>query len=310
MGMVGVWIFFVLSAFLLTAHLSQDFTIAPSKTLSLLQYFIRRIFRIYPLLLFVLLGHILIGHISSTEVGKHILLMQTYGEIWTIAVEFRYYIILPIIIIGICYLPKNRMILILMAILAFTLLHGMLLPREVFATNHLGLLPKFTPFLFGGILAILFNKQKPLNKKIPLFVQAIPLVAIIIATLLHRSWMRGYIEVSFTPWLSILHSASVTGLIYMALQPTFIKRLLAIKPLVFFGEISFSVYLLHIFIINNIREITFLPNIAQAWLSFGFCILFGYVTYLAIEKPGILLGKIIVQKIRTIYPQREPSPAK
>ena len=79
-GKVGVWIFFALSAFLLTTHLCRDLDATSSRVSSLLQYIVHRVFRIYPLYIFVLIGHMIIGDISKVDLLKRLLLIQGWGE--------------------------------------------------------------------------------------------------------------------------------------------------------------------------------------------------------------------------------------
>src|SRR3989304_8945599 len=94
-GMVSVWIFFVLSAYLLTTNLYHDLEIASSKFFSILQYAIYRIFRIYFLYLFVLIIHTILGDMPISGVFEHILLREGWHELWTIPVEFKSYLIIP-----------------------------------------------------------------------------------------------------------------------------------------------------------------------------------------------------------------------
>jgi peptidoglycan/LPS O-acetylase OafA/YrhL len=180
-------------------------------------------------------------------------------------------------------------------------------PADVFVT-HIEIVPKLIPFLLGSILALLMTKRKILNIRIALPIQITLLAAMAILTILFKWLARGSISTSFAPWISIALSASVTGLIYVALQPTFIGRLLAIKPLVFLGEISFSIYLLHMFISAFLMSFPHLQNIVVIGLSWGATIPGAYVLYLMIESPGILLGKRIGRKLQTVYFQNVPGP--
>ena len=72
-GKVGVWIFFSLSAYLLTSRLA-DRVSKGSISGEILSYAAHRIFRIYPLYLCVLLIHFALGDMSLQVMGLHVLL--------------------------------------------------------------------------------------------------------------------------------------------------------------------------------------------------------------------------------------------
>lgn len=299
-GKVGVWIFFALSAFLLTTHLCRDLETTSSRVSSLLQYIVHRVFRIYPLYIFVLIGHMILGDISKMEFLKHLLLIQGWGELWAIPVEFQYYFIIPVIAISFLYLPRRCVSLLLMVVLTAALFYGLKQPASVFS-NELNAFPKLAPFLLGSMLALqLYKKASSESRELSLLIPLACLVGLLVTTVLYRCLAKGCLSNLFAPWLSIAIGASVVGLIYAALQPNVIGSLLGAKPLVFLGEISFSVYLLHIFVIRLVQKANDLPAGIEAWLSLGLCVLCASVSYWAIERPGIRAGKIISQKLRGV----------
>lgn len=129
------------------------------------------------------------------------------------------------------------------------------------------------------------------------FISLTCLVGLLVTTVLYRSIAKGYISDSFASLLSVAIGVSVVGLIYVALMRCgIISRLLAVRPLVFLGKISFSIYLLHIFVIRLVQT-SDLPNTTQAYLSLGLCIFCASISYWAIERPGIYAGKVISQKL-------------
>ena len=108
-GKEGVYLFFVLSAFLLTLPFLEGGAGAFKKA-PLINYFIRRFFRIYPLYIVFLIfcyftgGYlwILLGLpeplgipyvLSLKQIYEHIFLIEGVGVSWSILVEFRFYFI-------------------------------------------------------------------------------------------------------------------------------------------------------------------------------------------------------------------------
>jgi len=124
-GKSGVYLFFLLSSFLLTlpflAKGKAAFTLRP-----MANYFVRRFFRIYPLFAFYLLTCILgtwsvvrfqvatpLGGIpfalNWSEMLDHLLLQKGYSVTWSIPVEFRYYFVLPLVAAVFVFIVKARL---------------------------------------------------------------------------------------------------------------------------------------------------------------------------------------------------------
>ena len=110
-GKDGVWLFFTLSSFLLTTQFLSGkrglFSIEVWRT-----YFYRRVLRIYPLYTFVLLAGLMFAGSEYFNVQDfndfvlRLLLLRAKGVEWSILVEFRFYIILPVIILILKEFPK------------------------------------------------------------------------------------------------------------------------------------------------------------------------------------------------------------
>ena len=111
-GKMGVFLFFILSSFLLT----YPFLIKQEKCFernALINFSYRRFFRIYPLFVLYLLvalvsSYVLPSALNRPESGipffltpieflKHVFLQQGKGVTWSILVEFRYYFVLPVL---------------------------------------------------------------------------------------------------------------------------------------------------------------------------------------------------------------------
>ncbi len=303
-GKIGVWIFFSLSAFLLTTHLYRNLHYTPSKISAILEYSIHRVFRIYPLYVLVLFTHAILGEITNVEFFKHLLLIQGKGELWAIPVEFQYYLIIPVIVISAFYIPKKNVSLFLVATIFAPLYYGIMHPESVFS-NELIIFSKLTPFILGSALALLLykNMSPSMNDTLSanFLIPIVCLVGLIAVTVIYRSVDIGTLPNSYAPWLSIAIGGMVVAFINLALQPNNIAKFLRARPLVFFGEISFSIYLLHIFVIRFVTTyFSGLPDIIKAWLSLGLCILLSFVSYRVIESPGIRVGKIIGLKFRAM----------
>ena len=125
-GKSGVYLFFLLSSFLLTYPFVAKGRSAFRKDF-LINYSVRRVFRIYPLyLVYLLLGVVttvllwrLIGHdkpvgvpfvLSGSEFVQHLLLSEGKGVTWSILVEFHFYFVLPILAFIFSVALGNRLV--------------------------------------------------------------------------------------------------------------------------------------------------------------------------------------------------------
>ena len=102
----GVYVFFVLSAFLLSARLNEVFS-QDNKPQGILNYFYRRLIRIIPLYYIVLIVY----YAASTITGKNVIIVtfdslfesmalhRGYGVFWAIPVEFLSYFWFPVFVI-------------------------------------------------------------------------------------------------------------------------------------------------------------------------------------------------------------------
>lgn len=123
-GSAGVTLFFVLSGFLLFLPYAQSLLFQktwPSAKI----FYLRRIFRIFPLYYFSLFVILLLAHREyfNPSAWGSLWPFLTFtmgfwasqpidGPYWTLAVEFQYYVLLPLIALGIagltCWLPAKR----------------------------------------------------------------------------------------------------------------------------------------------------------------------------------------------------------
>lgn len=103
---VGVWLFFVLSAFLLTlGMLDRGFSAK-----SMVDYAVARFLRIIPLfVLSVLLYHLLgiIGLGPWPDVLRALTFSNFYNHLWTVPIEFEFYAVLPFVVIAARFLADR-----------------------------------------------------------------------------------------------------------------------------------------------------------------------------------------------------------
>ena len=101
-GKYGVYLFFVISAFLLTLQWLQAPPGGPGTGAALGRYLVRRVLRIYPLYAAVLLLGWLLPRglgvpMDGAAVWTHLTLHEGRDLYWSVPVEFKYYLVIPLV---------------------------------------------------------------------------------------------------------------------------------------------------------------------------------------------------------------------
>src|SRR4051794_22640768 len=106
-GKYGVYLFFVLSAFLLTHLLLLRPAAELARARTWINYSVRRFLRIFPLYALVLVVLVLIHRLKWHDFFTHILLRDGKRQFWTIPVEVKYYMILPLLAVTLSWLRER-----------------------------------------------------------------------------------------------------------------------------------------------------------------------------------------------------------
>lgn len=302
LGRTGVYLFFVLSSFLLTSHLLKPhLNLAESKIW--LNYILRRFLRVYPLYIFVLLVYLVFPSFKYTinNVINHLLLQEGFNHFWTIVVEFKYYLILPFLVCLLVFILKRSFTSSLLFLCtAIALLEGVNLLQEADITSPTAILPHLPIFLMGSLGAVIHEKLSKLSletqQKIKPIMTVISLSSItILIFLIPNIWSRSlwdlwfvddFVTLSPNHWIYTIH-----GLLWIIFLVTHIysqdtiKTILSYPVLRFIGVISFGMYVWHIAVLGYIEAYLKAPSIIVFMTVLMFTILVSSMTYLTIERP-------------------------
>ena len=313
-GFLGVDIFFVISGFLITGIIITEIQ---QNSFSFKQFYTRRIKRIYPAFITVMA---LVSFIASAifiyndfnklrktiELAIALLsnfylgLTQGYFDlsanenpalhIWSLAVEEKYYLIFPLILI-LAYkkFREIKVLFIITLILFFILLSTSFIPtsfyKEVLHQPNIYYLSnlRFPELLVGSLLAIYHC-----SNKIQLSTQVSNILAILSTLLLFSCLFIMNNDIAFIPGITLILPCIFTALIiHNTSQNNIIKLCLSNKAIVFIGKISYSLYLYHwIFIalayyITGEKQINNQPIVIVTVLT----IIFSVLSYYLIEQP-------------------------
>lgn len=303
-GSSGVSLFLVLSAFLFTL-----ITKGGEKEIFYSRFLINRILRIFPLMIVVVFVVITIDRGNSTPLDIfRIITLQLntgnpitgwghnifpIGPIWTIAVEFQFYLIFPFLI---SFLYKNGIFQFICMILFFILLRLLIViltSPDIYYNFYHTILGRIDQFLIGMILGRLYVKGKfNINN-----MQCI-LLFIFSMVFLNILFKLNY-NMEFRSVLSFPIEAICWSVIIISFLSFRIKNVLLVKIgtiVSFLGTLSFSMYLLHLPVglaINKVFHLVEPSSISESILQTCFRLLFiiplAWLSYVAIEKPFMSL---------------------
>lgn len=299
-GFVGVDIFFVISGYLITSQVYKEVC---GGSFSIQQFYKRRINRIAPALVTVILATIIVGSVllspaDLVRLGKsaiyamlglsNVFFWREYGNYfagnageapllhtWSLGVEEQFYVVWPLLILALAKLSRRHMASAL-AVLTIVAVVVSEAGTNIAASASYYLLPtRFFELMMGGLLALLVSHNQSASR----FFSTLSLIA-------GLSLIGGSLFLlnmfSFFPGVNALWPCLGSVLIiWSGTNPQSISRLLTNKPMVFVGQISYSLYLCHWPIIaflnySNIRIgptvglLVVLSSIAMAWLSWRF----------------------------------------
>ncbi|KOY00848.1 acyltransferase family protein [Pseudomonas nunensis] len=262
-GFVGVDIFFVISGFLIT---SQVFSEVKLGAFSLKGFYQRRINRIVPALVTVLLATVIVGIFILSPVDlirlnvsallsllgvSNVYIWMKYGNYfaadaheapllhtWSLGIEEQFYLVWPLFIV-LLYRFAPRYVLPILGIGVVAAVGVSQYATGVFATAAYYLLPtRFFELMLGGLLAVYLNKPRNIGK----------LTA-------HGVAVAGFLLIGFSlfgldadstfPGINALIPCLGAALLILAGSGEMRSRLLTSRPMVFIGLISYSLYLWH-----------------------------------------------------------------
>ena len=254
-GQIGVRMFFILSAFLLTYQFERAQLLTPY---NLFVYLSRRILRIYPafivcvVLVYMLDSHVMFFKVDDfSVVTNHLLLFQGKKHLWTVAVEFKYYLFIPFI--GCMLRRKSRNIVIGVLLLLLALKMVAIATLWDAGLSRLSLLKYVEYFLFGSILAGCMP-QREYQLAVP-YKNALVALGTVCLVLCVPRISNALFGVDFIQKNSVVMPLLICAFMWSAMSfTTVFDRIFSNGVFVYFGKISFSMYLWHFPILLLLRE--------------------------------------------------------
>jgi len=311
-GFIGVDIFFVISGYLITQIILRNLE---NNSFRLIEFFERRVIRIFPSLVLVLFTTLTLGWFillpeQYEQLGKHtagaslfvsnFILWSESGyfdqatdtkplaHLWSLGVEEQFYIFWPFIIW--CAFKTNKLVIpiLFIALSSFSLnvVQINLDPAKTFFLPH----TRFWELLVGALMAILATKFRGSKQHTNSFERLAAFVTNSISVLGILLLILAIVVTSaakaFPGWWALLPVVG-TALLVLSNRTWVNQRVLSNRVLVWFGLISYPLYLWHIPVLFLFRELQVQDFLSRFDRIFAFCISVGlsWLTYRIVEKP-------------------------
>uniref|UniRef100_A0AAV1UZR7 Acyltransferase 3 domain-containing protein n=1 Tax=Peronospora matthiolae TaxID=2874970 RepID=A0AAV1UZR7_9STRA len=327
-GAIAVDSFFVLSSFLLTwlflkksIQLRDQGAGARKWLFTLVDYFSRRFFRVYPLFTITCIVLWFLNDAEKeryflvTDVGTYDLLKtllfdfdHRYFVFWTLPLEITYYLLIPVFVLLTLLLRKFWWVPFIPAY-CWVNYEGW----NEFRTSHALFRPHIPTFLAGSMAAVVYLKLdmwikasgfefRLVHKLVLRTIQfaALALFLSIGFQGLFFVWVHGNVapETPGFPFVSVLLTMII---VIEMLLPSPLSSFFEWSVLRYWGKISFSVYLLHSFVVWN-KRVSNQPNYyCRLFSRFGLLWMLATTSYHLVEYPSQLLA----QRISKILNEQE-----
>ena len=280
-GFLGVTVFFVLSGYLITGILISE--VEEEGTIDLKNFWLRRIRRLVPAVMsmavVIIFVSAVVNRVIFTKGCKDFLASvlgfnnwwQIFNKVsyfeaagvpspfthcWSLAIETQFYLIYPLILLGIYKLAKSRGegrakrgllfagVTLLLALISVILMIVLFDPQQDASRVYYGTDTRAFSLLFGALLAILWEYQmvpRRLSASVNMVLGSVSFAVLLVMTIAINGssnfWYRGGQFVGTI--LTVLMVYAVSG------RKTWLSRFLSNPVLKWIGDRSYSIYLWH-----------------------------------------------------------------
>ncbi|EFP2133985.1 acyltransferase [Escherichia coli] len=279
----GVWLFFVLSAFLLT----NRFFVTGFSFPSLLSYFLGRALRILPVFFFAVFVYYWGGLFDEKKLIDILNFSGTYAHFWTIPVEFSFYFLLPVI--AFACIRISRKFGAYSAVCLLVVLFA--IQQDIYPYTQLNLggrMVWYLPvFLCGMIISCLYMNGKRLTFNSYL-TDTICFGVIVVCAISAPDLLGSKIGINTPGGISnkfVFYAPLLAIFVYLLCEGKGVLGwIMKTRFMTNLGRWSFSIYLWHLLImfktapLNHNNYVMFIVTIIS-------CIGFGAISFNLIEEP-------------------------
>jgi peptidoglycan/LPS O-acetylase OafA/YrhL len=310
-GFLGVDIFFLISGYLISKIIFLQ--INNSNNFSFREFYIKRFKRIYPALLLTIFLSSMISlwifsprslldyayqsissilaisniyfWITNNAYGAELSLFKPLMHTWSLSIEIQYYIFFPIFFIFICnFFKKNILKIVIFSTLISIFICEFLVYEMRSSFNFYIIFSRIFEFLCGTILFLISIRRKNTSDITKKGMNYLPFFGLIVVI---ASFFFFNDKDNLPSILSLIILIGVSIIILNSKKFILVNVFLSNKIIVYFGKISYSLYLFHFPLFAFARYIEFInndTNIKKIFLII-LTILLASFSYFFIEKP-------------------------
>jgi peptidoglycan/LPS O-acetylase OafA/YrhL len=309
-GFIGVDIFFVISGYLITTLILKE--IYKTNQFSFKHFYERRIRRILPILLFVtiitsVISYFILLPLSLMDFGKSVLSIisfssnfyfwsngRKYGEeseltkpllhTWSLSVEEQFYILFPVFLIVIIKFFKKHLVAVLFLSFLISLLFSEYFSKTHPSFNFYIILSRVFELIIGSILSYLELNNGRHRKPYSILNKICPSLGIILIA--YSFLFFNFTKIFHPSFITLIPVIGVSLIIWFAKKKEPITEILSSRIFVFFGLISYSLYLWHYPIFAFLRYIEIFNNRIQIKIfAIILTIILSILSWHSIERP-------------------------
>ena len=300
-GKSGVYLFYVLSAFLLTRlMLLRGQRIGYANARMWADYAVRRVLRIWPLYLVVLLlSWVLttqgaIGwhfHIDTASLLRHLSLREGQSVLWSIPVEFTFYLWLPLLVLVAAWLRRHVPVAVEVLLAVGLMLAVLWVWPSARAPENDIHLAYYLPVFLCGVYAARIDVALAAGqhrRAWPWALLGVLAVAAFVVTLPQAwAWLTGTalrpeLGHRWFPFFGLLWAALVLAVLH---GPAWLRLPFTNRPMRVVGVVSFSAYLWHMPVLDFVRSHGQAQGAATGWIALLAALLVAALSWWWLERP-------------------------
>jgi peptidoglycan/LPS O-acetylase OafA/YrhL len=300
-GKPGVYLFFVISAFLLTAQWI-DADLRRGSIRFLTRYLLRRVLRIYPLYALVLIIGWLLApkglgvQLDGAAVWRHLSLQEGRSIYWSVPVEFTYYLMIPLIAVWIG--SRLSAVLRLLALAVVVALVMAYWPSAEATVGSISIWYYLPVFVCGSLAAwgsdhVTDKSWLNLHMQLVLEIGFVAALVVTVPSITHALGYGVVVDAELWHRQFLLWGVFWASLV-LALRAGWLpnwNRILSSAPMRACGRWCFGLYLLHLPVLLVSRWLP-LPGPFKAWVGLAIAVAIAALAYRLVEKPCQLRGTL------------------
>jgi peptidoglycan/LPS O-acetylase OafA/YrhL len=300
-GFVGVDIFFVISGFLISTIVFGNLE---HNTFSIVEFYRRRVLRIFPALITVILTSMALGWLilltdEYKQMGRHVAASSAFVQnfalwdesgyfdtaartkpllhLWSLAIEEQFYIFWPLLL-AIVWMRKWAFLYITVTFAILSFCANIYSADSDSTAAFYSPISRFWELMIGGLLAFISLHRPDLIRKYDNTQSAFELACLVLGLMLINN------ERAFPGWWALLPTIGAFFMISAGPKAWFNRNVLSNRLFVAVGLISYPLYLWHWPLLSFAKIVR--PNSGyKVWIALiGLAIILSVITYRYIEQ--------------------------